>query len=95
MKKTLIGSVLLFAGVLQTIGVLISSVIYLPHLSAWSTSYPSKLLFAIMAGKSRFNDGANGLGLGLFFVFGIALTLLGLGILLYEFFKKEHNVEDK
>jgi hypothetical protein len=89
MKKTVIGAVILFAGILQTMGIIISGVIYLPHLTAWSTLYPSKLYFLILAGKSQFNDDANGLGLGVFFILGIIMALLGLGILIYEYIRKD------
>ena len=70
MKKTIIGTALLISGV-WTISFLISSALqFLPHLTAWSNSYPSKLFFLIFAGRSQFNDGADGLGLGMFFIFG-------------------------
>jgi hypothetical protein len=89
MKKTVIGAVILFAGVLQTIGIIISAAIYMPNLTAWSTAYPSKLLFLILAGKSRFSDGADGFGLGLLFILGIIMILLGLGILINEYIRKD------
>jgi hypothetical protein len=60
----------------------------LPHLTTWSTSYPSKLLFLIIAGRSQFNDGADGLGLSIFFILGIIMTFLGLTILIYEYMRK-------
>jgi hypothetical protein len=87
-KKTVIGAVILIAGVLQTMGIIISGVVYLPHLTTWLTSYPSKLLFLILAGRSQFNDGADGLGLSIFFILGIIMTFLGLTILIYEYMRK-------
>ena len=55
MKKTIIGAVMLIAGVLQTIGIIISGVIYLPHQSEWSTAYSSILWFLIMAAGVGYN----------------------------------------
>jgi hypothetical protein len=69
-------------------GIIISGVVYLPHLTTWLTSYPSKLLFLILAGRSQFNDGADGLGLSIFFILGIIMTFLGLTILIYEYMRK-------
>lgn len=88
MKRTVIGTVILLAGVLQTMGIIISGVIYLPHLTALYTSYPSKLLFVILAGKSQFDDGADGLGLSIFFILGIIMMIFGLIILIYEYRRK-------
>lgn len=85
MKKIVIGSVCLVTGVIEVIGILICGAIYLPHLNAWSTSYSSKLFFIIFAGKSKFNDGVNGLGLGVFFVFGLVLSIIGIIILFKEY----------
>lgn len=87
MKKTIIGAVMLIAGVLQTIGIIISGVIYLPHQSGWSTAYSSKLWFLIMAGKSKFSSGAGGLGLGTLLFFGIIMILIGFYILISEYIK--------
>lgn len=89
MKRTFIGATIFVSGILQTLGIIISGVIYLPHVTSWSTTYPSKLIFTIMAGNEQIADDTIGLGLGWFFVFGIALILLGLGILLYEYFRKD------
>ncbi len=87
MKKTIVGAVMLFAGALQTIGIIISGVIYLPHQSGWSTAYPSKLWFLIIAGKSQYSSGADGLGLGILFIFGIIMLLIGFCILISEYIK--------
>ena len=89
MKKTVIGAIIFLAGVVQTIGVFLCGILYLPHVTAWNTAYPSKLFFLIMSGNSQFSDGADGLGLGIFFVFGIAMVLFGLGILICELAKKD------
>lgn len=89
MRKAIIGIVLLTSGILTDLFLISSALQYLPHITAWSTSYPSKLFFLIFAGQSKFSDGADGLGLGLFFAFGIALIVLGLIILTIEYFKKD------
>ena len=89
MKKTVIGMTLLINGILIDLFLISSALQYLPHLTAWSSAYPSKLFFLIFAGGSRFGDGADGLGLGAFFVFGIVLILLGLVILAFEYFMKD------
>ena len=89
MKRVLIGISLSVMGIIITLGVMLCAAICLPSTTAWNTSYPSKLFFLIFAGQSPFADGANGLGLGIFFVFGIVLTLIGLVMLLIEYFRKE------
>ena len=88
-KKALIGVCLLIAGIIETVGIIITASLSLASTTSWSTSYPSKLFFLIFAGKSRFDDGADGLGLGVFFVFGIILTILGLIVLGIEYFRKD------
>jgi len=85
MKRTLIGAVLLIAGVLQNIGIIISATISIPHFSSWSTTYPSRLWFLIFAGKSKYQSGADGLSLGILFIFGIIMIVSGLLILLIEY----------
>ncbi len=89
MKRAFIGSSLLFIGTLETVGIMLCAVLYLPHVTAWYTTYPSKMLFLIFAGKSSLNDGTDGLGLGIFFVVGILFMLLGLVMLGAEYFRKE------
>lgn len=84
MKKTIIGSVLLIAGVVQNIGIILSAALTMPYFTEWSTAYPSRLWFLIFAGKSKFNDGAEGLGLGILFVLSIILMSIGLTILICE-----------
>jgi hypothetical protein len=86
MRKIAIGICFLLSGIITDLALVFSAVTFLPHLTAWSTAYPSKLMFLIFAGKSRFSDGADGLGLGLFFSFGILLIILGTAILLKEYF---------
>jgi len=89
MKKTIIGIALLISGITVDFFLISSALQYLPNVTAWSTAYPSKLFFLIFAGTSRFSDGADGLGLGLLFIFGIILIVLGLIVLAIEYFKKD------
>ena len=89
MKKTIIGIALLISGIIVDLFLILSAMQYLPHITAWSTSYPSKLFFLIFAGASQFNDGADGLGLGFPFVFGGVLIILGLSILAAEYFRND------
>lgn len=88
MRKIAIGICFLASGIVIDLALVFSAIIYLPYQNAWSTSYPSKLMFLIFAGKSRFSDGADGLGLGLFFSFGMLLMILGVAILLREYFSR-------
>jgi len=89
MKKIAIGIALLISGLIFNSFLIFTAMQYLPQMTVWSNSYPSKLFFLIFAGMSQFNDGADGLGLGILFIFGIVLTVLGLIILAIEYFKKE------
>jgi len=89
MKRVLIGISLSVMGMIITLGLLFFAGTYIPSLTSWYPWYPSKLFFLIFAGSSGLNDDANGLGLGIFFVFGVVLTLLGILILLIEYFRKE------
>lgn len=91
MKKTMIGISFLACGIFTDLALIFSAVTCLPHMTAWSRSYPSKLMFLIFAGKSQFTDGAEGLGLGVFFIFGALLALSGLIILLKEYLSKKNN----
>ncbi|MDR2899833.1 MAG: hypothetical protein LBU94_05935 [Clostridiales bacterium] len=89
MKRIIIGAVLLVSGLFTALSIVSYAMDYLPHITTWLNSYPSKLFFLIFAGQSMFNDGTDGLGLGLFFSAGIFLAIMGLVILLREYFSKE------
>ena len=62
-----------------------------PNLTSWSNDYHSRLMFLIFADQSEFNDSADGLGLGIFFVFGTLLIILGIAILIKKYFSKKDN----
>lgn len=89
MKKTIIGISFLVCGIATDLALVFSAMSFLPHTSAWSTTYPSKLMFLIFAGKPQFNNDEGGLGLGWFFLFGVVLVALGVFILLREYLSKE------
>ena len=89
MKRTGIGIGCLLAGILDIIGVITAAAVCVPTVTSWSTAYPSKLWFLIFAGRSTFNDGADGLGLGLLFMIGALLAAGGLVILAIELVRRE------
>jgi len=91
MKKTVIGIALLVSGIGIDLFLISSALQYLPNLTAWLNSYPSRLFFLIFAGNSKFSDGADGLGLGLFFILGIVFIVFGIIILAIEYFKKDKS----
>lgn len=86
MKRMIIGITFLFCGIIQTTGILFTAAICIPPSAVWF------LLAAIMNNNV---NGADGLGLGIFFVAGIAMTLFGLVVLLYEFFAKNNGKRGK
>ena len=89
MKKVVIGIALLINGIILNSFLIQTAMQYLPHMTAWSTSYPSKLFFLIFAGMSKFTDGADGLGLAVPFIFGTIMAIMGFIILIVEYFKKD------
>lgn len=89
MKKTVIGVTFFIGGMIASLTTVLAAAVNLPHTNGWSTRYPSKLWFLIFAGKSSFNNGLHGLGLGPVFLFGLALLALGIFILLREYFSKD------
>jgi len=89
MKRVLIAITLSVMGIMETIGVMLCAAICLSDAPAWNSEYPSKLFFLIFAGQSPAGDAASGLSLGLFFVFGVVLTLSGLVLMGIEYFREE------
>ena len=83
MKKTIIGSTLLISGVYIVVTIIQSALIYLPNQNSWLPTYSSKL-WSIIFGT--LDVGQN---LGFVFYFGIALIIIGLIILGFEYFEKE------
>jgi hypothetical protein len=90
MKRTAIGIALMIIGILDMLGIIITSAISLASISDWSYDYPSRLWYLIFAGKPQmqngFASGSGGLALGFLFVVGVMLLITGLIILAIEYF---------
>ncbi|MGI6435678.1 MAG: hypothetical protein ACOX0F_10000 [Syntrophomonadaceae bacterium] len=85
MKKTVIGGILMLSGVITTIGIIVAAAIYAPSISSWSGS---KLWFIIFGAKQYGNEVIQSLFLGIPFIMGIVLVVVGLIILGKEYFNK-------
>lgn len=86
MKKTFIGGILMFTGALISLAILITAALYVPQITAWRGS---KLWYAIFGAEQLGNEVTQGLSLGFPFVLGVILFMLGLVVLILEYFKKE------
>lgn len=92
LRRTIIGIALLVVGVVTTAAIIAAGAQFASTMTSWLTDCPSKLMFAIFYTKSSIpGENLHGLGLGVFFVAGIACVLLGLGILLVKYFHKEEK----
>lgn len=83
MKRTIIGGIIMFSGVLTTLSIIIAAAICVPGIKSWSGS---KLWFAIFGAKQYGNEVVQSLYLGVPFTIGIILTIVGLIILIKEYF---------
>jgi len=81
-KKTIIGSVFMFSGILITLSLIITAALYVPKITEWRGS---RLWFAIF-GASDLGSTTESLTLGVPFVIGLLLFGMGLLILLKEYF---------
>jgi len=72
----------MLSGVSTTLSLIIAAAIYVPSITAWSGS---KLWFAIFGAKQYGNEVVQSLFLGVPFVIGLVLTVIGLIILLKEY----------
>lgn len=85
MKRTLIGGFIMFGGLFITLTIILAATIYIPNMNSWSGS---QLWYAIFGGEQYENDEAvQSLFLGFPFVIGILLSILGLVILVMEYFE--------
>ena len=84
MKRTIIGGIIMFSGVLTTLSIIIAAAIYVPSIKSWSGS---KLWFAIFGAKQYGNEVVQSLFLGVPFVIGLVLAVIGLIILVKEYLK--------
>ncbi|WP_105620086.1 hypothetical protein [Vallitalea okinawensis] len=87
MKKTIIGSVIMLSGIIIDMTILIAASLYIPNITSWSGS--SKLWFVIFGAKQYGSEVVQSLFLGFPFIIGIMLTIIGLIILVVEYFDKE------
>ncbi|WP_353097101.1 hypothetical protein [Tissierella praeacuta] len=87
MKKTIIGSVILLSGVIIDMTLIMAAAFYTPSMTAWSGL---KLWYAIFGAKKYGNGVVESLFLGVPFVIGIMLIIIGLIILSVEYYNKEN-----
>ena len=83
MKKTAIGITFFLSGIYIVVTIIQSALNYLPHQNGWVITYSSKLWSLIFA------DVSAGLNLGPVLYLGIALIIIGVLILGFEYFEKE------
>jgi len=83
MKRTIIGGVFMISGVLTTLSIIIAASISVPSITSWSGS---KLWFAIFGARQYGNEVVQSLFLGTPFVIGLIVTVIGLLILVKEYF---------
>jgi len=83
-KKILIGGILMCNGALISLAVLIAAALYVPNITAWSGT---KLWYAIFGAKQYGNEVVQSLSLGFPFVVGTILFILGLIVVVIEYFK--------
>ncbi|MDF2673786.1 MAG: hypothetical protein K0R09_2051 [Clostridiales bacterium] len=86
MKKTIIGSVFMLSGVIITISIIIAGASYASSITSWSGS---KLWYIIFGAQRYGNEAVQSLYLGVPFIIGIILSIIGLVILYKEYYNKE------
>lgn len=79
MKKTVIGTVFMLSGLITVVSLIITAALYAPKLTEWRGP---KLWFAIF-GASDLNQG---LFIGVPFVIGLMIFIIGAVMLLVEYF---------
>ncbi|MBM7663580.1 hypothetical protein JOC25_000036 [Solibacillus kalamii] len=85
MKRTVIGGFIMLGGLFTTLTKIVVASIYIPSMTSWSGS---QLWYAIFGGKQYGNEVVQSLFLGFPFVVGLLLSVLGLAILVMEYFDK-------
>ncbi|QOY34683.1 hypothetical protein AWH56_018415 [Anaerobacillus isosaccharinicus] len=85
MKRTVIGGFIMLGGLFTTLTIIVVAATYIPSMTRWSGS---QLWYAIFGGKQYGNDTVQSLFLGFPFVVGLLLSILGLVILVMEYFDK-------
>jgi hypothetical protein len=84
MKRTIIGGTIMLSGVLTILSVIIAAAICVPSITSWRGS---KLWFAIFGAKQYGNEAVQSLFLGVPFIIGLVLAIIGLIILVREYLK--------
>ncbi len=77
----------MLSGIIIDMTILIAASLYIPNITSWSGS--SKLWFVIFGAKQYGSEVVQSLFLGFPFIIGIMLTIIGLIILVVEYFDKE------
>jgi hypothetical protein len=85
MKKTIIGAVLAICGTIITTCIIITASTYCATLTSWTGS---KFWYAVFGTPNLVNEVNLSLNLGLPFVFGSIILLMGVIILVVELFGK-------
>jgi hypothetical protein len=79
----------MLSGLLVTLTIILSGTIYATHMTAWSGK--SKLWHAIFGAEQYGDEVVQSLFLGFPFMLGVFFTLLGLIILVIEYYKTFNN----
>jgi hypothetical protein len=88
MKRTVIGGFIMIGGLFTTLTIILMAMMYMPSMTSWTGS---QLWYAIFGEKQYHGFGheaVQSLFLGIPFVVGLLLTILGLVILAMEYFDK-------
>jgi hypothetical protein len=88
-KRIIIGGFIMLGGLLVTLTIILSGTIYATHMTAWSGK--SKLWHAIFGAKQYGDEVVQSLFLGFPFMLGVFFTLLGVIILVIEYYKTFKN----
>ncbi|MHC0037962.1 hypothetical protein [Pseudoneobacillus sp. C159] len=84
MTRTIIGGMIFLGGLFVSLAIIISGAIYATGMTAWSGK--SKLWYAIFGTKQYGNEVSQSLFMGFPFIVGILLAILGLAILVNEYY---------
>lgn len=83
MKRTVIGGILMLSGVMVTMSIIMAASIYTQNITAWSGS---KLWYVIFGADVYGDEVSQSLFLATPFEIGISLAVVGLIILVIEYF---------
>ncbi|NUU74705.1 hypothetical protein [Paenibacillus xylanilyticus] len=86
MKRVIIGGLLLFTGSLISLSIILAAALYAPSITAWSGS---KLWYTIFGAERYGDEVVQSLSLGFPFIMGVILFVIGLIVLVREYFIKD------